>query len=64
MIIINRCQYCEEFKPTTNIQNKIPLLFFNDDFHSRYIICDDCKKELLANRSLTSKDGKCTAIIG
>ena len=63
MNIINRCKYCEENKPTTNIQNSIPLLFLNNNFHNRYIICDDCKKKLLANGSLMSKDRKCTAFI-
>ena len=58
-----KCQYCEEYKPTTNIENKLPLLFLNTNFRSRYIICDDCLSKLKKDKSLTSKDGQCTVVI-
>lgn len=55
-----KCQYCEEYKSVQDIENKLNVMFFTDSFQSRYIMCDDCLKELKKNGNLTSKDGKCT----
>ncbi|HEC38486.1 hypothetical protein LCGC14_1535730 [marine sediment metagenome] len=59
-----KCQYCEEIKTVENIESNFPVLFLKLLIQSRYIMCNMCLNKFKKNGSLTSKDGKCTIIIG
>jgi len=58
-----KCSYCEEEKIIKNLEGLLSVTFFTYSFQSRYIIYNDCLDELKKNKSLTSKDGKCTVVL-
>lgn len=58
-----KCQYCEEIKSTINIEGKLSVTFFGENFQSRYIICETCLNKLKTEGSLKSKDGLCTIVL-
>lgn len=58
-----KCQYCEEIKSTINIEGKLSVTFFGENFQNRYIICETYLNKLKTEGRIKSKDGLCTIVL-